>query len=357
MTGDSVLWHLLLALAAVVIAGRLLGALLKKAGQPPVVGEIVAGILLGPSLLGRIAPEAFHFLFPQDVVGPLGVLARLGVILYMFVVGVELNSGLLRGQFRSTIAVSLSSVTVPFLLGCALALYLHPRFAPPDVRVEQFAMFVGVAMSITAFPVLARLLADRGMMRTRFGALALSCAAVNDLAAWALLALVAGSAHAGAATHAIFVAFLIGAIVPHNGRLAASVARGAARHVVRSILPAYFAFTGLRTEVGLVSGADDWTICAVIILVATAGKFGGSATAARLTGLDWRHAAGLGLLMNTRGLMELVVLNVGLDLGIISPALFAMMVLMALATTVATAPLLSRIPGLSGGSDEPPTIA
>ena len=388
-----------------VVAGQCLGALLKGVGQPPVIGEVVAGILLGPSLFGRLAPEAFRFVFPPDVISPLGVLAQLGVILYMFVVGLELNTELLRGQLRSTVLISHSSIVVPFALGYGLAVYLHPQFAPEGIRLVHFALFMGIAMSITAFPVLARILSDRGMTRTKLGALALTCAAVDDVTAWCLLALVVGvvraeggsiltivlltvgfiafmflavrplfaklsapggrrpSAGAIAITvtaalaaawtteaigiHAIFGAFLLGAVIPHDSALAKWLAPGMGRLVAVCILPAFFAFTGLRTEIGLVSGTYEWLICGVIILVATAGKFGGSYAAARVTGLDQRHALGLGILMNTRGLMELVVLNVGLDLGVISPTLFAMMVLMALATTIATAPVLSRIPGLS----------
>ncbi len=405
--GSDVLWHLLLALAIVVLAGRCLGALLRVAGQPPVIGEVVAGILLGPSLFGRIAPDAFLFIFPPSVIPPLGALAQLGVILYMFVVGLELNTDLLRGQLRATIAISHSSIVVPFLLGSGLALYLHPRFAPPGVRVVHFALFLGIAMSITAFPVLARILADRGMTRTRVGALALTCAAVDDVTAWCLLALVVGVVQAGGSSifavtlltagfiafmflavrplfarltasakghvspgalaltlasivaaawtaeaigiHAIFGAFLLGAVIPHDSALAGRLERGLGGLVTALILPAFFALTGLRTEIGLVSGGYEWAICGVIVLVATAGKFGGTVVAALLTGLDRRHAAGLGILMNTRGLMELIVLNVGLDLGVISPVLFAMMVLMALATTIATTPVLARIPGLTEG--------
>ena len=388
-----------------VIAGQCLGALLKVVGQPPVIGEVVAGILLGPSLFGRLAPEAFRFVFPPDVISPLGVLAQLGVILYMFVVGLELNTELLRGQLRSTVLISHSSIVVPFALGYGMAVYLHPEFAPEGIQFVHFALFLGIAMSITAFPVLARILSDRGMTRTRLGALALTCAAVDDVTAWCLLALVVGivraegggiltvalltvgfiafmflvvrplfaklsapgggrpSAGAIAITvtaalaaawtteaigiHAIFGAFLLGAVIPHDSALARWLTPGMGRLVAVGILPAFFAFTGLRTEIGLVSGVHEWMICAVIILVATVGKFGGSVAAALITGLDRRHAIGLGILMNTRGLMELVVLNVGLDLGVISATLFAMMVLMALATTIATAPVLAMIPGLA----------
>ena len=401
-TGSSdVLWHLLLALTAVVVAGRSLGSLFRLVGQPPVIGEVVAGILLGPSLLGRIAPDAYLYILPPEIAPFLGVLAQLGVIIYMFLVGLELNPDLLRGQFHVSVATSHASIVVPFILGSALALYLYPALAPSGVPFTHFALFLGIAMSITAFPVLARILSDQGMTASRLGVLALTCAAVDDVTAWCLLAFVVGVVNAtgeralpvmgltvtfmaamflavrplfqrlvvspsgmkptqGAFTlaliamlasalvteaigiHAIFGAFLLGAVIPNDSALARSL-RQSGDLVIVLLLPAFFAFTGMRTEIGLVSGVHGWLICALIVFVATAGKFGGTVVAARASGLDWRHAAGLGILMNTRGLMELIVLNVGLDLGVISQTLFTMMVLMALATTVATTPILRRL--------------
>jgi Kef-type K+ transport system membrane component KefB len=395
----DILWHLLLALAAVVILGRLLGMLFRAVGQPPVIGEVVAGILLGPSLLGRVAPDVAAYVLPADVAPFLGIVAQLGVIIYMFVVGLELNTDLLRGQVPTTVATSHASIVVPFTLGSALALYLYPRLSTSDVPFTHFALFLGVAMSITAFPVLARILADNRMTRTRLGALALTCAAVGDITAWCLLAFVVGvvhesSGHAALAAvwtagfiavmflvvrplferlsrqirdgrpaegavaitlvavvaaaltteaigvHAIFGPFLLGAVIRHDSELAHALKAAVGDLVIVLLLPAFFAFTGMRTQIGLVSSAQEWLICGAIVLVAIAGKFGGTVLAARATGLDWRHAAGLGVLMNTRGLMELIVLNVGLDLGVISPTLFTMFVLMALVTTLMTTPLL-----------------
>jgi Kef-type K+ transport system membrane component KefB len=401
VTPDA-LWHLLLALAAVVIAGRFLGALFRLIGQPPVIGEVVAGILLGPSLLGSVAPDAYAFLLPPSVAPSLGLLSQLGVVLYMFLVGVELDTDGLKGQLRATVGIAQTSIIVPFALGWWLASALYARLSPPDVPFLQFGLFLGVAMSITAFPVLARILADRGITRTPLGRLALSCAAVGDVTAWCLLAFVVGVVTRSESSalmasvltvafiafmflvvrpvaerisrryegedpdrsavglaliamlisalvtesigvHAIFGAFLLGAVIPHDGRLARVLEQRIENLVTALLLPAFFAFAGMRTEIGLLSGWSDWLTCAVIIAVATVGKFGGTLVAARLAGHGWRQASGLGILMNTRGLMELIVLNVGLDLGVISPTLFTMMVVMAIVTTMATTPILSMV--------------
>jgi Kef-type K+ transport system membrane component KefB len=401
-TEAGVFWHLLLALLAVVVAGRLLGRLFTALGQPPVIGEVIAGVLLGPSLLGAISPEAYRFILPPTVVPSLGIVAQIGVVLYMFQVGLDLNPALLRGQVQATVATSHASIVLPFVLGATLALYLYPRFSTSDVSFTSFALFLGIAMSITAFPVLARILSELGITRTPLGAVALTCAAVDDVTAWCLLALVVGVVQAAAGralvvalltlgfiavmfvavrplvarwveraegreptrsdiaaaiaallaasivteaigVHAIFGAFLLGAVIPHDSRLARALAGSLDHLVAILLLPAFFAFAGMRTEVGLLSEASAWLACALIIVVATVGKVGGTLLAARVAGMPWRDAAALGVLMNTRGLMQLIVLNVGLDLGVISPTLFTMMVLMALATTIATTPVFRRI--------------
>jgi Kef-type K+ transport system membrane component KefB len=395
----EILVHVLLALAAVIVTGLVLSKGFAYLGQPPVIGEVVAGIVLGPSLLG---PAVSALVLPPAVAPYLGVIAELGVILYMFTIGLELHGDLIRGRAGAALAIAHASILVPFALGALLALGLHPRLATPDVPLTTFALFMGVAMSITAFPVLARILEDRGMMRTELGGLALSCAATGDVTAWCLLALVVGVARAevgrglvvvggtllyialmivlvrplarrivarwetpppaaqalppaamavvfvallvsalateAIGIHAIFGAFLLGAVIPHDSAVARTFSTQLRPMVATLLLPAFFAFTGMRTRIDLLSGGAAWLICALIILVAIVGKFGGTAIAARLTGLDWRSSSALGALMNTRGLMELIVLNVGLDLGVISPALFAMMVLMALVTTMLTAP-------------------
>jgi len=402
----NALLHVLLALAAVVIVGRLFARVFVSIRQPPVIGEVIAGIALGPSLLGRLAPDVYSYILPSSVAPFLNVIAQLGVILYMFLVGLGLNAARVRMRAHATVAISHASILAPFILGSVLALYLYPRLSTSAVPFTSFALFMGVAMSITAFPVLARILSDRGLTESELGIVALTCAAVDDVTAWCLLAFVVGVAQAkiqGAAVvalltlgfigimvllvrpivvrfasrsydcdptpeqigaalaamllaalttemigvHAIFGAFLFGAVVPHDSGLARVLIERSKDVVTILLLPAFFAFAGMRTRIDLVSGTSAWTICALIVLVATAGKFGGTFIAARVTGLDSRAAASLGILMNTRGLMELIVLNIGLDLGVISPVLFTMMVLMALATTIATTPLVDLlVPGL-----------
>jgi Kef-type K+ transport system membrane component KefB len=405
----DLLYHVLLALAVVVIFGHLLGRLMAAIGQPPVIGEVLSGILLGPSLLGRAFPATEAYLFTESVRPALGVLAQLGVVLYMFVVGLEFDAASLRRRAAPFVFTSLASIAVPFALGLGLAFFIYQSYAPAGVRFLAFALFMGVAMSITAFPVLARILTDRGLSRTDLGFAALTCAAVNDVTAWCLLAVAVGVARAtvsGALTatlltvafilfmffvaapiaarlvkgrdvdrpsqdaivwtlagmlmsavlaevigiHAIFGAFIFGAILPPDSPVAQQLALQRTPVVTLLFLPAFFALTGLRTEIGLLSGARDWTICLLIIAFATAGKFGGTVASAKLAGLPWRFAAQLGALMNTRGLMELVVLNVGLDLGVISPRLFTIMVMMAIVTTAMTAPLLDLLREPTRGS-------
>ncbi|HEX5470909.1 MAG TPA: cation:proton antiporter [Lacipirellulaceae bacterium] len=397
----STLYHVLLALVSILLLGRWLGKLFVHFGQPRVIGEMVAGIMLGPSLLGIIWPAAKDFILPTDVAPYLGIISEIGIILYMFLVGLELNAGLLRSRAHATVAISHTSILVPFLLGVITALWLYPHVAPQHTPFTSFALFMGIAMSITAFPVLARILTDRRMEDTELGVVALSCAAVDDVTAWCLLAFVVGVAQSqmGGAVqtilyalayiaimltvvrplamrylgpdadhpprrmavwvlvgllfsamtaewigiHAIFGAFLLGAIIPHDAEVARDFRHKLEDIVIILLLPAFFAYTGMRTEIQLVSGWQAWIFCAVIILVATLGKFGGSYAAARFTGLDRRLSAALGVLMNTRGLMELIVLNIGLELHVISPELFAMMIIMALVTTMATTPVLHAL--------------
>jgi len=407
----NVVLHVMATLAAVICLGTLLGRAFRYIGQPPVIGEVLAGILLGPSLLGALSPEAMHALIPSPATDPHGqvsaalkAVSQIGVILYMFLVGLELNAVRLRAQARAAVAVSHASIVVPFVLGSGLALALYPSLAQPGASFVSFALFMGVAMAITAFPVLARILTDRQMERTELGIVALSCAAADDVTAWCLLAMIVGVAQsqvtgvvaitAGAAAfitvmfvvakplvarlsarcdvatgplpplvisgtflavllsamtteaigiHSLFGAFLLGAIVPHDGRIAREFTAKLKDPVTVLLLPAFFAYTGMRTQIGLVSSGEDWLWCGAIVLVATLGKFGGTLFAARFTGQTWRNSAALGALMNTRGLMELIVLNIGLDLGVISPTLFAMMVIMALVTTAATSPILGLL--------------
>ncbi len=396
----DILLHVLLAIAVIIIVTRVTGLLFRRFGQPSVIGEVVGGILLGPSLLGRISPEAAAYLLPADVVPILGVIAQLGVILFMFLVGLELDLGYLRESGRATLFISHAGIALPFVFGAALALPLYDSMAGAGISFTVFALFIGVSLSVTAFPVLARILTGARVQKTRLGALALTCAAFGDATAWCLLAFVVGIAHgrpeaaalslvltivfvaavfllvapllrrwlpriesspglsrsslavilvamllSALATefigiHALFGAFLLGTVVPHNSRVAAEIRRRTEDLVAVLLLPAFFAFTGLRTHIGLISGLENWLLCAGIIAVACAGKFGGTLISARLTGLSWRGSSALGVLMNTRGLVELIVLNIGLDLGVITPTLFTMLVIMALVTTFITSPLL-----------------
>jgi len=362
--------------------------------------------MLGPSLLGWVCRDwlgvATSPLLPPEVAPYLSLIAQLGVILYMFLVGLEFNAGLLKSHAHAAVAISHASIIAPFLLGSLLALALFNRLAPLDKPFTSFALFMGVSLSVTAFPVLARILTDRGMARTELGVLSLSCAAVDDVTAWCLLAFVSGvvrSEISGAiqvislsllyiagmlilvrplaarliafnhgksvspttvtivfgallvsaltteriGIHAAFGAFLLGVVIPHDSHIAHSLKAGLEQVVTVLLLPAFFAYTGMRTQFGLVSGWEHWLICGLIIVVASLGKFGGTFAAARLAGLDRRTSSSLGILMNTRGLMELIVLNIGLDLGVITPTLFAMMVVMALITTLATTPLLALV--------------
>ena len=400
---SETLLHVLLALGVVLVVARVLGAVFKYFHQPPVIGEVIAGIILGPSLLGRVSPQVSQFLLPPNIAPFLGMISQIGVILYMFLVGLELNTQLLHKRTHASIAVSHASIVVPFTLGSAAALWLYPHYSNSNVSFTVFALFMGVSMSVTAFPVLARILTDQNMQKTRMGSIALACAAIDDATAWCLLAFVVSivnaepgrtlitvgltggyiaamlflvrplvlrfvrwhetsqnltqNAFAGVCVallasslvteligiHALFGAFLLGAIVPHDSALAREISGKLEDLVIVLFLPAFFAFTGLRTQIGLVNSAPQWLACLGIILVASIGKFGGSSVAARLTGMPWRESVALGVLMNTRGLMELIVLNVGLDLGVLSPTLFAMLVVMALVTTFATTPILNRV--------------
>jgi Kef-type K+ transport system membrane component KefB len=389
----DLLIHLPIALVAVIAATRLAGAVFRRLGQPAVVGELTAGILLGPSLFGLLAPDLQAAVFPATVLPSLALLANVCVVLFMFIVGMELDATAMSTGARAALLVSHVGVALPFLMGTGLALGLYSSFAGP-VSFDVFSLFVGTSLAITAFPVLARILTDYGIHRTPIGTLALSAAAIGDVAAWCLLAAVVGIARAqsdsGLITtaltvvfiavmvllvrplivklaeqpftvksgillltglgvsvaiadaigiHAIFGAFLFGALMPSHSP-AAEALTGRIRGAVGLLLPAFFAITGLRTQITLISGATAWWTCLAILAVACAGKFGGSYAAAKMAGLERRDAVALGALMNTRGLVELVVLNVGLSLGVISPALFAMLVLMALVTTASTTPVL-----------------
>jgi Kef-type K+ transport system membrane component KefB len=392
----------ILQLAVILVAARVVGLLCRFIQQPQVVGEMAAGILLGPSLLGWAAPEVSAFLFPPASLVHLNTASQLGLLLFMFLVGVEFDPKLLRGRGHTAVMTSHVSIVAPFFLGSVLALHLYPQLSDSSVDFVGFTLFMGAAMSVTAFPVLARILVERNLLRTKVGAVTIACAAVDDVTAWSILAFVIAIVRANAletplwvtlvgtaafvaiallvirpalrwleqryhnagrltqdmmavvllvllasawttewlGIHALFGAFLAGSIMPKDRGFVHDLNLKLEDLTVVFLLPLFFANAGLRTSFGLVSGPEMWGFFGLIMLVAVAGKFGGSTLAARITGLNWREASAIGILMNTRGLMELVILTIGLDLGVISPALFTMMVMMALVTTAMTTPLL-----------------
>ncbi|HWW14962.1 MAG TPA: cation:proton antiporter [Candidatus Dormibacteraeota bacterium] len=396
------LFTLVLQIAVILAVCRLMGTLFRKFHQPRVVGEMFAGILLGPSLLGWISPQFSAYLFPPSSLGFLNALSQVGVVIFMFLVGLGINPKELKHQSHAAVLVSHVSITAPFVLASLLALYLYPRLSDDSVSFTNFALFMGAAMSITAFPVLARILVERDMMQSRLGTLAIACAAVDDVTGWCILAYIVvliRAAHEATSIwmtlggivlfvaimiygvrfllrglersfqkrgeisenrmafllllalasalcterlgiHLLFGSFLMGAIMPKEPKFVRYILDRFETITITLLLPLFFAFTGLRTNVGLFKGPAMWFYCGLIILVATGGKLGGSTIAGWLSGMPLREAAGLGTLMNTRGLMELVILNIGLDIKVISPALFSMMVLMALFTTFMTTPVL-----------------
>jgi Kef-type K+ transport system membrane component KefB len=393
---------LILIEVLVVIGGsRLVGWIFRSIDQPLVIGEIVAGIALGPSLLGWLAPELSALLFPASAIPFLNVLSQIGLIFFMFLIGLELDPKYLSGNLKTAVVTSGVSILVPFTLAGILSLVIYPIVSNSSVSFTAFALFLGAAMSITAFPVLARIITENNLQNTRLGTLALTCAAVDDVTAWCLLALaiavtrtnsmadaipiiiysllyiggmltigrwllgmlstyydrtrklsqlmlaaiymaVVSSALITEAIgiHLIFGAFLMGAAMPKNPGLVREIAQKTEDFVLIFLLPVFFAYSGLKTQVGLLNSLDLWLLCAAILGVAIVGKYFGTYYAARSCQIDRQEASALGWLMNTRGLTELIVLNIGLELGVISPILFTMLVIMALVTTFMTSPLL-----------------
>jgi Kef-type K+ transport system membrane component KefB len=396
--------RLLLQITVIIVVSRVLAFLVAKIGQPLVIGEIIAGIVLGPSLLGLFWPGMSGFLFPPASLPNIEVLSQLGLILFMFIIGLELDVHLLQDKAHTAIVVSHASIIIPFAMGVSLAYFLYTTFAPPHISFLGFGLFMGIAMSITAFPVLARILQERGLTQSPLGVLALTSAAAGDVTAWCILAVLIAVVQAGTVTsalftillsvvyviamlalvrpllrylashfvssenlnrsftviafvvlflsaftseligiHALFGAFLAGVIMPAQIEFRKMLSVKIEDVSLVILLPLFFASTGLKTQIGLLNDISAWLICGLISFVAVAGKVGGSLVAARFTGQSWSESLELGALMNTRGLMELIVLTIGYDLGVLSPTIFTMMVLMALVTTFMTSPALSTI--------------
>ena len=395
---------LLLQVIVVIVFVRVAGYFFRKTGQPAVIGEIVAGIVLGPSVLGLVAPSVSAFIFPANSLPNLQFLSQVGLILFMFIVGLELDATVIRKQAKEAVVISHASIIIPYALGMALALFMYKTFAPPGVSFLSFSLFMGIATSITAFPVLARILQERKLTQTKLGNMAITCAAADDVTAWCILAALIGIVKAGTSSyalytigllifyviimilvvrplikkvvlkygqhelisksvvaivfmimllsayiaeligiHALFGAFLAGAIMPEEFNFRKMLIHKIEDVSIILLLPLFFVFTGLRTQITLLNDASLWITFAWVVAVAVGGKFGGSALAAKAVGQSWKDSLSIGALMNTRGLMELVALNIGYDLGILSPQVFAMMVLMALVTTLMTNPALNFI--------------
>ena len=395
---------LLAQIITIILVARFFGWVFRKIGQPSVIGEIIAGIVLGPSLLGLYFPEFSLTLFPVASLGNLQFLSQIGLILFMFVIGMELDLKVLQNRAKDAVVISHASIIFPFALGIGLAYFVYFKFAPEGVAFMPFALFMGIAMSITAFPVLARIVQERGIHKTKLGAIVITCAAADDITAWCLLAAVIAIVKAGTfvsslyiigmavvyvlamlfvvkpflkkigelyatkdslnkpvvaiffltliissytteiiGIHALFGAFMTGVIMPDITKFRSVFIEKVEDVSVILLLPLFFVFTGLRTEIGLINDPYLWKVTGFIILVAVVGKFVGSALAAKFVGQSWRDSLTIGALMNTRGLMELIVLNIGLDLKVLTPEVFTMMVIMALVTTFMTGPTLNII--------------
>ena len=400
--GTASLVILLLQVAIILALARAARWLFLPLGQPAVVGEMIAGLLLGPSCFGWLMPQSAAALFAPSTLPALNALSQIGLVLFMFLVGLRLRAHHLGARRRVAMVTSGTSIVVPFVLGAVLASAVHDRLAPAGVGVLPFALFVGAAMSITAFPVLARILLDRRLLPTDIGVIAITCAAFDDVTGWLILGGIMALVNAGDAgrvairtllflgylaimivavrpalrayarwrgdrfgasvddlaaillvmllsavateslgIHALFGAFFAGLMMPRDAPIERVFVERVEPLTMTLLLPLFFAFIGLRTNVQLLANAALWRDAALVLAVAVVGKGGASTLAARAMGLKWRDASALGVLLNTRGLIELVVLNIGLDLGILSPVVFTMLVLMALITTFMTSPLIA----------------
>ena len=395
---------LLLQIITIIVVARIFGFIFKKIGQPTVIGEIVAGIFLGPSFIGMFFPEFSLFLFPKSSLPNLQFISQIGLILFMFIVGMELDLKILKKKAHEAVIISHASIIFPFALGMGLAYIIYTTYAPGNINFLSFSLFIGISMSITAFPVLARIVQERQLAKTRIGTIVITCAAADDITAWCILAVVIAIVKAGSVVssiyviimavvyvllmlkvvrpflkrlgdiyshqdtlskpvvaiffvtllissylteiigiHALFGAFMAGAIMPQNLHFRNVFIEKVEDVSLVLLLPLFFVFTGLRTQIGLLNDVSLWQTCGLIVAVAVTGKFFGSALASKVVGQSWKDSLMIGALMNTRGLMELIVLNIGFDLGILPPTIFAMMVIMALVTTFMTGPALDLI--------------
>ncbi|AYZ14941.1 cation:proton antiporter [Chryseobacterium arthrosphaerae] len=395
---------LLAQIVTIILTARLFGWICMKIKQPSVIGEMIAGIVLGPSLVGMYFPEFSAFLFPKESLGNLQFLSQIGLILFMYIVGMELDLSVLRKKAHDAVVISHASIIIPFALGIGLSYFIYQEFAPSGIQFTSFALFIAISMSITAFPVLARIVQERNLQKTKLGTIVITCAAADDITAWCILAAVIAIVKAGSFTssiyviimaiayvflmikivrpflkrvgdlqagkntiskpmvaiffltlilssyvtevigiHALFGAFMAGAIMPENTKFRTLFIDKVEDVALVLLLPLFFVFTGLRTQIGLLNDAHLWITAGFIILTAVLGKFAGSALTARFVGINWKESLTIGALMNTRGLMELIVLNIGYDLGVLSPEIFAMLVIMALFTTFMTGPALDFI--------------
>ncbi len=395
---------LLLQILAILLVSRIFGYFFVRLGQPTVIGEILAGIVLGPSLLGYFFPEAYSFLFSADSLSNIYIISQIGLVLFMFTIGMELDLGMLKNKMGVTFVISNSSIIFPYLLGMVLAYYLYPLFASNYTEFLPFALFIGISMSITAFPVLARIVQEKGLSKSHLGTISIASAAFNDVTAWCVLAAVIAVSKTGGfesslynilfsvayvilmfwvvkpflkrisaiytnsevvnksvfaffllvliisayttqliGIHALFGAFLAGVIMPPLPSFRKLIVDRIEDVSLTLLLPLFFVYTGLRTEIGLVNTPYLWLICGLIIAVAVIGKFVGSAASAKILGESWKDSLSIGVLMNTRGLMELIVLNIGYELGVLPPTIFVMLVIMALVTTFMTTPILTLI--------------
>ena len=395
---------LLLQIISILLVSRIFGFLFVKMGQPTVIGEILAGIVLGPSLLGNFFPDTYHFLFTASTLGNLNILSQIGLILFMFTIGMELDMSMLKQRIGQTYVISHASIIIPYFLGMLLAFFVYKDFAAGHTDFLSFALFIGISMSITAFPVLARIVQEKGLSKTHLGTIAIASAANDDVTAWCVLAAVIAIAKTGSfvsslytigfsvayvvamivlvrpflkkigniysntevlnksivafflsvliisafitqliGIHALFGAFLAGVIMPEMPHFRKMIIEKVEDVSVTLLLPLFFVFTGLRTEIGLLNTPHLWAMCGIFILVAIIGKFAGGAFTAKILGESWKDSLSIGVLMNTRGLMELIVLNIGYEMGILPPPIFVMLVIMALVTTFMTTPVLSFI--------------